>query len=88
MPEHADLVTTPPAKIQIHFDFALARNSNINVLKDGEKLTLGDLEFAENRLEMAVNLPHAGAGIYHVLYRACWPDKSCHDGEFAFAVAP
>lgn len=87
-PEHADLLTTSPVKIQIGFNFKLAFNSNINVRKDEEKLTLGTMEFAENRLQMAVNLPNAGAGTYHVLYRACWPDKSCHDGEFAFVVAP
>jgi plastocyanin len=85
-PEHADLVAAVPQKIQIDFNFVLARNSNINVLKDSEKLALGDLEFSENRLHMSVNLPDAGAGTYHVLYRACWPDKSCHDGEFAFVV--
>ncbi len=85
-PAHADLVTRAPDKIQIDFNFILARNSNINVLKDGEKLALGALEFSENRLQMSVNLPDAGAGTYHVLYRACWPDKSCHDGEFAFVV--
>ena len=85
-PAHADLLTHAPDKIQLNFNFTLARNSNINILKDGEKLALGALEFSENRLQMEVNLPDAGAGTYHVLYRACWPDKSCHDGEFAFVV--
>ncbi len=87
-PAHADWLERVPEKIELHFNFTLARNSNINVRKDGAKLALGDLEFSENRLEMTVNLPDAGAGTYHVLYRACWPDKSCHDGEFAFVVAP
>lgn len=86
VPAHADLVPRAPQKIVIDFNFILARNSNITVLKDGEKLALGDLEFSESRLQMSVNLPDAGAGVYHVLYRACWPDKSCHDGEFAFMV--
>ena len=86
VPEHADLLLGVPPKIELDFDFTLARNSNINVRKDGEKLTLGDMEFPENRLQMLVNLPDAGAGTYHVVYRACWPDKSCHDGEFAFVV--
>jgi plastocyanin/methionine-rich copper-binding protein CopC len=85
-PAHADLLTSLPSEIRLKFDFVLARNSNINVRKDGEKLTPGDLAFSENRLEMAVMLPDAGGGTYHVLYRACWPDKSCHDGEFAFVV--
>lgn len=87
-PEHADLIPAAPQAIQLYFNFVLARNSNINVRKDGDKLALGALEFSENRLQMTVQLPDAGAGTYHVLYRACWPDKSCHDGEFAFVVAP
>jgi len=87
-PEHADLVASAPERIQLNFNFVLARNSNINVRKDGEKVTLGDLEFSENRLQMSVPFPNLGAGTYHVVYRACWPDKSCHDGEFAFVVAP
>lgn len=87
-PEHAGLLPSAPNRIQIQFDFTLARNSNISVIKDGDKLTLHDMQFAENRLEMSVALPEGvGAGTYHVLYRACWPDHSCHDGEFAFSVA-
>lgn len=86
-PEHAERLAAAPREIRLDFNFTLARNSNMNVLKDGEKMTLGDLAFSENRLQMAVALPDAGAGTYHVLYRACWPDQSCHDGEFAFVVA-
>lgn len=85
-PEHGAMLERAPEKILLDFNFTLARNSNVNVVKDGEKLTLGDLEFSENRLQMTVNLPDAGAGTYQVLYRACCPDKSCHDGEFAFVV--
>lgn len=85
-PAHGAVLERAPEKILLDFNFTLARNSNINVVKDGEKLTMGDLEFSENRLQMSANLPDAGAGVYHVLYRACWPDKSCHDGEFAFVV--
>jgi plastocyanin len=25
-------------------------------------------------------------GEYQVRYKACWPDKSCHDGQFSFAI--
>lgn len=85
-PAHTALLERAPQKILLDFNFTLARNSNLNVLKDGEKLALGALEFSDNRLQLSVNLPDAGAGTYHVLYRACWPDKSCHDGEFAFVV--
>jgi hypothetical protein len=36
---------------------------------------------------MSTDLPaDAGAGLYLVKYTACWPDGSCHDGQFAFAV--
>ncbi len=85
-PEHAALLAGAPQKIQIEFNFTLARNSNIEIRKNGEKLALPDWELSENRLQMSVQLPDAGAGTYHVLFNACWPDKSCHPGEFAFVV--
>ena len=25
-------------------------------------------------------------GLYKVTYNACWPDRSCHDGHFEFAI--
>ncbi len=86
VPEHADLLSSPPAQVNVYFNFTLARSSNIEVRKDGEKLPLDGWELSENRLEMTINLPDAGAGTYHVLFNACWPDKSCHPGEFAFVV--
>ncbi|TAH49112.1 MAG: hypothetical protein EYC68_18455 [Chloroflexota bacterium] len=36
-------------------------------------MTLGDLEFSENRLQLLARLPDAGAETYHVICRACWP---------------
>jgi plastocyanin len=85
-PEHADLLASVPSQAHIYFDFTLARSSNIEIRKDGAKLPLDGWVLSENRLRMTVNVPDAGAGMYHVLFNACWPDKSCHPGEFAFVV--
>lgn len=86
-PEHADLLPAPPEKVKINFNFTLARISSINITKDGQKLTLGDPELSDNRLAMEVSLPeNLGEGVYVVAYKACWPDRSCHDGQFAFKV--
>jgi plastocyanin len=30
--------------------------------------------------------PAAPDGLYEVTYNACWPDGSCHDGNFRFAI--
>lgn len=30
--------------------------------------------------------PTAPDGRYSVVYKACWPDGSCHDGSFEFAI--
>jgi len=68
-PEHADLLSRAPSAIQLNFNLTLARNFNINVRKDGAKMTLGQLSFSENRLQMEVELPNAGAGRYHVPLR-------------------
>ena len=36
---------------------------------------------------MWVPLPaNSGDGLYVVDYKACWPDRSCHNGRFAFTV--
>ncbi len=39
------------------------------------------------KLTLETTLPAgAGDGTYTVDYKACWPDGSCHDGQFAFIV--
>jgi plastocyanin len=77
-----------PDKVLINFDFSLAEPSAIAVAKDGKALPIGTPTISgPNSLHLSSTLPSdAGDGLYVVNYKACWPDRSCHDGRFAFTV--
>lgn len=86
-PKHGDAFAQVPEKVVINFNFTLSDVSTIAVLKDDKPLTVGKVAFAANLLSMSATLPKdAGDGLYLVKYKACWPDKSCHEGQFAFKV--
>jgi len=86
-PEHAAILAAAPINIVINFNFDLASPSSISITKDGQEYTTGDLIIDSNKLTMRkafdVNAPD---GIYKVIYNACWPDRTCHDGSFEFAI--
>jgi methionine-rich copper-binding protein CopC len=88
VPKHGESYAAAPAQVVINFDFTLGANSVINVSKDGAALAAGATNITgANKLSMNASLPAgSGDGIYTVTYRACWPDGSCHDGEFGFKV--
>jgi len=86
-PKHGDAFAKVPEKVVINFNFTLGDNSAINVAKDDKPVTAGSVVVASNKLSMSATLPKdAGDGLYVVKYKACWPDKSCHDGLIAFKV--
>lgn len=86
-PEHATTLAEVPGSVAITFNFNLAEPSSISVKKDGREYSLGETIISANRLtlskQLTADLPN---GLYTVTYRACWPDRSCHDGSFQFAV--
>ena len=85
-PKHADALAKAPDKVLINFNFTLAEPSVITVLKDEKPIEVKAV-LAADKLSMSVPLPsNASDGLYLVKYKACWPDKSCHDGLFAFKV--
>ena len=87
-PKHGDTLTKLPEQIVINFNFTLSEPSTIAATKDDKPVELGKVVLASNKLSMASPLPgNLGDGFYVVKYKACWPDKSCHDGLFAFKVA-
>ena len=88
-PKHASSLGQVPEEIAINFNFTLnTETSKIEVTKDGGPVAAGPVKFASNRLAMSAPVPAtSGNGPYTVRYKACWPDKSCHDGLFAFKVA-
>jgi len=87
-PVHGKTFALVPDKVLINFDFSLAEPSNIAVTKDGKTLPIGTPTISgPNSLHLSSTLPSdAGDGLYVVNYKACWPDRSCHDGRFAFTV--
>ncbi|GEM_PF-1584902 len=85
-PKHGDTTALAPEKITINFDFTLHEISSIKVTKDGTMIDTAKM-MGPNGLSMSTTLaPSAGNGLYVVSYKACWPDRSCHDGQFAFIV--
>lgn len=87
-PRHGDVFAQTPDKVLINFNFNLHTISSITVLKDDQPLEVGKTTLAPDMLSMSVTLPgDAGDGLYVVKYQACWPDRSCHEGQFAFKVA-
>lgn len=87
MPKHGDVVAKTPEKLLLNFNFTLADNSTIIVTKDGAPVNTGTVMLGDKMLSMSTTLPMtASDGLYLVKYKACWLDKSCHDGQFAFQV--
>lgn len=87
-PAHASVLAAPPINIVLDFNFDLhSSKSTIEILKDGKDYGVGGVTVDTNKLTMRRNFdPSAPDGVYTVKYSACWPDGSCHDGQFQFAI--
>jgi plastocyanin/methionine-rich copper-binding protein CopC len=78
---------TPPPNVTINFNFDLADSSSIEILLDGTNYAINQTTVDENKLSMRRNMSSdAPDGSYLVKYNACWPDGSCHDGQFQFSI--
>jgi plastocyanin/methionine-rich copper-binding protein CopC len=77
----------PPPNVTINFNFDLADSSSIEILKDGTNYAINRTIIDKNKLSMRRNMsPDAPDGSYLVKYNACWPDGSCHDGQYQFSI--
>ncbi len=86
-PAHGAILPAPPASVVIDFNFDLAPGSKISIQKDGTEYGLGQTTIDTNKLAMRRSMSQGAAdGLYSVFYTACWPDGSCHDGNFQFAL--
>lgn len=86
-PAHGVVLGAPPINIIIDFNFDLAKPSSISITKDGKEVGIGETKIDTNKLALRRDVdPSAPDGKYTVNYKACWPDGSCHDGSFQFAV--
>jgi len=86
-PKHSSTLAGVPVNVVINFNFDLASPSEIKIEKDGKDYGVGETVIDGNKLSMRRNIdPSAPDGVYTVNYNACWPDGSCHDGNFQFAI--
>lgn len=84
------ILPAPPVNVVIDVNFDLVAPSSISITKDGKEYGVGETTIDRNKLAMRRTIDTftnaSTSGIYDVTYRACWPDRSCHDGSFQFAV--
>ncbi|MDP3741580.1 MAG: plastocyanin/azurin family copper-binding protein [bacterium] len=86
-PAHAAILAEAPINIVIDFNFDLAVPSAISIMHEGKEYGAGETVIDANKLSMRRNFDLAAPdGPYKVSYTACWPDRSCHDGLFEFAI--
>lgn len=100
-PAHGAVLAGVPINVVIDFNFDLAKPSEIKILGNpsaGSTSSLqagsGQVDYGEgetiidsNKLALRRNMQkNAPDGLYTVEYNACWPDKSCHEGNFQFRI--
>lgn len=88
-PSHGVILAAAPINVVLDFNFDLANNSSIIITNttDSKEYGVGETTIDSNKLTMRrLVSPTAPNGVYTVSYKACWPDKTCHDGSFQFAI--
>lgn len=85
-PAHEDILFIAPTEIVFTFNFDIDPSSTVSVKSDGVEYATGAPEVGEDRLTLTQSLQPLPPGDYVVTYSACWPDKTCHPGQFEFAV--
>lgn len=86
-PAHGTLLAAPPVNVVIDVNFDLTAPSSISITSGGKEYGVGATTIDANKLAMRRAVDAAAPdGYYLVKYTACWPDKSCHHGQFEFAV--
>lgn len=88
-PAHGEVFAEVPSGIVINFDFDLSQASQITIVKGNDKIDygVGTTNLDRSGRAMKRDLPSTlSDGTYTVTYKACWPDNTCHDGQFGFVV--
>lgn len=86
-PAHGSTLAAPSVNVVIDFNFDLAAKSSISITSGGKEYGTGTTTIDANKLAMRRTMDFASPdGLYTVTYEACWPDGSCHDGQFQFAI--
>lgn len=85
-PAHAAILDEAPTEIVFIFNFDIDPASTVSVTKDQTEYAVGEPTVGSDRLTLTQSLLALEPGTYRVTYSACWPDKTCHPGQFEFAV--
>ena len=87
-PAHAVILPGAPINVVIDFNFDLSDVSTIAITgPDGDDYGVDDTQIDTNKLAMRRDVKQDSPdGLYTVNYNACWPDGSCHDGHWQFAI--
>lgn len=86
-PAHGAVLAGVPVNVVIDFNFDLAKPSAISAKSSGVEYGEGETIIDPGKLAMRRAIKaDAPDGLYVVTYKACWPDGSCHDGNFQFAI--
>lgn len=86
-PAHGAVLPSPPVNVVVNVNFDLSSKSSMFVTSGGKEYGTGPTTVDANKLSMRRTVdPSAPDGLYTVAMTACWPDGSCHDGTFQFAV--
>lgn len=86
-PAHGEILAGLPINVVIDFNFDLSKLSEIKIEMNGQDYSVEETVVDENKLSMRRQMDsNSPDGVYTVSYNACWPDGSCHDGNFQFAV--
>lgn len=88
-PLHGSELAAVPINVVIDFNFDLSEKSSMSITNNSKDYGLGKTTVDQNKLTMRRKMdPNAPDGLYNVTYMACWPDNTCHDGTFQFAIGP
>lgn len=86
-PSHGAVLAGVPINVVIDFNFDLVKQSSIRIEMEGKDYGVGETVIDDNKLSMRREVDsNTPDGLYTVIYNACWPDGSCHDGSFQFGI--
>lgn len=86
-PSHGGVLAGVPINVVIDFNFDLVKQSSIKIKMEGKDYGIGETVIDDNKLSMRRKVnSNSPNGLYTVTYNACWPDGSCHDGNFEFEI--
>ena len=86
-PAHEDILSSAPDAVVFTFNFDIEPASTVSVKSaSGTEYAVGDPIVGADLLTLTQNVSDLPPGDYTVSYSACWPDQTCHPGQFEFAI--